>query len=383
MADGTVKQVNPFTGTQVWTIPGRADRPLVPPAERPARRLEPGEELRACVFCPERYLETTPERERVVRRGPEWERLLEVGGAHLFDTVADFRLIPNLYEILSLDYWMANAGYVPSTSARRHQAAYLASPEGREHIHRLDPGGDGLRFFAGSHDVVVSRRHFRDGATWDNESAGSAELTPDEHEQYVALTIRAIRRLYDEHPEACLVAAFQNWQRPAGASFDHLHKQVVAVDEFGTDLQIQLDRLRDQPDLYERWGPAYAEEQGLVIARNAHAVACAGAGHRFPSVEVWSTVPGRPWELPTDAVRGFSDLVHLMHRATGSGVPSNEEWHHQPPAVDSPSPLRVILKWRVNTPAGFEGGTRIYINTIDPWTLRDRVVAALGDLSNR
>ncbi len=29
MPDGTVKQVNPFTGTQVWTVPGRGNRPNV------------------------------------------------------------------------------------------------------------------------------------------------------------------------------------------------------------------------------------------------------------------------------------------------------------------------------------------------------------------
>lgn len=28
MTDGTVKQTNPFSGTQVWTVPGRAQRPL-------------------------------------------------------------------------------------------------------------------------------------------------------------------------------------------------------------------------------------------------------------------------------------------------------------------------------------------------------------------
>lgn len=36
-----------------------------------------------------------------------------------------------------------------------------------------------------------------------------------------------------------------------------------------------------------------------------------------------------------------------------------------------------MLKWRVSTLAGFEGGTKIYVNTIDPWTLRDRVVPRL------
>ena len=28
MADGTIKQVNPFTGTEVWTVPGRGNRPI-------------------------------------------------------------------------------------------------------------------------------------------------------------------------------------------------------------------------------------------------------------------------------------------------------------------------------------------------------------------
>ena len=40
-------------------------------------------------------------------------------------------------------------------------------------------------------------------------------------------------------------------------------------------------------------------------------------------------------------------------------------------------PLRVVLKWRVSTLAGFEGGTKIYVNTIDPWAVRERTVTRL------
>jgi hypothetical protein len=29
MPDGTVKQINPFTGTEVWAVPGRGDKPLM------------------------------------------------------------------------------------------------------------------------------------------------------------------------------------------------------------------------------------------------------------------------------------------------------------------------------------------------------------------
>ncbi|WP_425595304.1 DUF4921 family protein, partial [Pseudophaeobacter arcticus] len=28
MPDGTVKQINPFTGNEVWAVPGRSARPL-------------------------------------------------------------------------------------------------------------------------------------------------------------------------------------------------------------------------------------------------------------------------------------------------------------------------------------------------------------------
>jgi hypothetical protein len=43
-------------------------------------------------------------------------------------------------------------------------------------------------------------------------------------------------------------------------------------------------------------------------------------------------------------------------------------------------PLRAMLKWRVSTLAGFEGGTKINVNTISPDALRARVVRRLGEL---
>ncbi|MDY5785911.1 DUF4921 family protein, partial [Corynebacterium sp.] len=58
-------------------------------------------------------------------------------------------------------------------------------------------------------------------------------------------------------------------------------------------------------------------------------------------------------------------------------VATNEEWHHKPIDLDIPMPLRVNLKWRVSTLAGFEGGTKIYVNTLSPHAIRDRMVANL------
>lgn len=402
LADGTVKQVNPFSGTEVWTVAGRANRPLdrvAPPAEP----IDPEQAGRHCAFCESRYPETTPERERVIRTDSGgWRRIQGLPADQLATApVAEFRVIPNLFEIVSFDYWVLNHGYRPDPRAVAHHRDYLATPAGRDHLAglvrtRLRAAGrsdadlaavpedellaDAMRFFAGCHDVVVARRHFVDDATRADQMAGAGTLTPQEHRQYVAITIRTMLRLYESNPQARLVAAFQNWLRPAGASFDHLHKQLVAVDAYGTDLVAQLERLEDEPRMYERWGPRYAAEQGLVVASNRHAIITAGVGHRFPALEVWCTVPGRPWELGAEVVSDFSDLLHAVHAVTGVVVPNNEEWHHQPPEVQIASPMRVVVKWRVATLAGFEGGTRIYLNTIDPWTIQQQAAERLRAL---
>ncbi|WP_245627265.1 DUF4921 family protein [Kribbia dieselivorans] len=403
LVDGTIKQINPFTGTDVWTVPGRANRPLTGFGVE-AHPIDPAERGRHCAFCDRRYLETTPEITRVVHVGDHWETFDRVAPNRLEATVADFRVVPNLFEIVSFDYWRANHGYEPNAEQVSALRTYESTAAGREHLSALvatrmraagaseadiehlsagDLEDHAIGFFAPSHVVVIARRHFISRATRTDQLAGSMTLSTAEHEQYLRLTIQAMHELYRSNPHAQLVAAFQNWLKPAGASFDHLHKQLVAVDELGNDLRAQLERLEHEPDLYERWGVQYAREQGLVIAENDHAVLTAGVGHRHPSLEIWSTAPGRPWELSEAAVRGWSDLLHAAHAATGVLVPTNEEWHHQPPSIDQPMPLRAILKWRINTTAGFEGGTKIYVNTIDPWTLADRVRAALEPLRAR
>ncbi|WP_301484111.1 DUF4921 family protein [Intrasporangium sp.] len=191
-----------------------------------------------------------------------------------------------------------------------------------------------------------------------------------------------MRALYADNEFARYVSAFQNWGNRAGASFDHLHKQLVAIDELGVQIERECARARQEPDLYARWGAAYAAEQGLVVASTPSAVAFAGVGHQYPSIEIHSRDPrSLPWELGEAQVSDFADLLHACHAATGVEVPSNEEWHHRPPSLDLPMPLRAVIKWRVSTLAGFEGGTKIYVTTLDPRALRDRVVRRMRELA--
>ena len=299
MADGTIKQVNPFSGTEVWTVPGRANRPLGLARPEP-RPLDPAEHDRHCAFCAGRYLETPPEKARVVRgAGGSFETLAGLGAEHLFDTVAAFRRVPNLFEILSYDYWRANYGYELTTAARRHRDDYLASEAGRAHVRavvetKLRAAGrspdeiDAMSedetidaasgFFGGGHDVIIARRHYVDGAADDHRLASAGTLTLDEHHAFIAFTAEAARALYEANRDVRYVSVFQNWLKPAGASFDHLHKQLVAIDERGAQNEAVLARLRADPNVFNEDAVNYAARHSLVIAENEHAVMLAGFG---------------------------------------------------------------------------------------------------------
>ncbi|WP_230208564.1 DUF4921 family protein [Corynebacterium bouchesdurhonense] len=394
MADGTVKQVSPFSGTQVWTVPGRGNRPL---SHHPKEPEPLGESAltHTCNFCEAKQLATPPEKARAVRTERGWEILRNLHPDQLAQTRAEFRRVPNLFEIVSYDYWVRNYGYQMPEAQRAHMEDYLADPAGREHVYdiartRLRASGAGEpetedellevvpAYFGGGHDVIIARRHFIDGAVDDSQLASSGTLTPDEHGAFISFTVDALRELLEANPYTPYVVVFQNWLSPAGASFDHLHKQLVAIDERGVQADLEISKLRRNLNLYNEWGVNYASYHNLVIAENDEAVLVAGIGHRYPTVSVYSkSATCEPWKQTAEEVRGFSDLLHAAHAATGADVACNEEWHYRPVDLDVPMPWRVNVKWRLSTVAGFEGGTKIYVNTLSPFDVRDRLVSNL------
>jgi galactose-1-phosphate uridylyltransferase len=390
LADGTVKQVGPLTGTRVWTVPGRGNRPLAG-ARGPAHVLEPGEHTRLCAFCQDRYLETTPEKTRLV--GGSFARVDRVPASALHDSVAEFRRFGNLFEIVSAEYWRTNHDFHPTADIVAWADDYLADPAGRAHIQQLaairaasadaeiDLRAATVDLVGGSHDVIVARRHVRDDAVHDDDLVSSGVLTPDEHAVYMTFTVEAMREIAAAQPYAAYVSVFQNWLRPAGASFEHLHKQIVAIDEYGPQTERELALLEADPRLYQHAVADLSVRERLLVAANDGSVAFAGIGHRYPAFEVYSrSAAHHPAEHSPTEVRAVSDLVHALHAATGALVPTNEEWHYRPAPAAAPMPWRIVLKWRVSNPAGFEGGTKVYVNTIDPWSLRHRVVDELTRL---
>jgi galactose-1-phosphate uridylyltransferase len=402
MPDGTVKQLNPFTGTEVWAVPGRRSKPITNEIPVTAKRLEAHNPEDYCSFCPPRYTETPPEKSRLVRHNDRWERMDTLAPDRYFETTAEFRRVGNMFEIVTLDYWRKNYAFKMNAARQKWREDYLANPAGLKHITeiihyklrqegRTDEQIEKMpltekfaladAFFGGGHELIIAKRHYRAGAEYDTEMFSSGEMTVDEHFHYFRLTVDALLDIVYTNKYVRYISVFQNWLRPAGASFDHLHKQIVALDEWGASIENQIRMLRDDPNVFNQFGANFAAHHNLIFAENDYAIALAGIGHRYPTIEIYSRAQsGRPYEHADEEIRGISDLVHAIHAAMGSQISCNEEWYYTPIDAVYKMPWHVMIKWRVNVPAGFEGGTSIFINPMTPIELRDRLVPRLYKL---
>lgn len=403
MPDGTVKQINPFTGTEVWAVAGRRVKPITNETARVPQKLEKHTPEDYCSFCQSRYYETAPEKARLIRHPDgRWEQLVRPAPDMYFDTVAEFRRVGNLFEIVTLDYWRKNYAYKMTQTQQRWKEEYLANQTGLKHVtdiiaYKLRREGktdDQIEkmtmaeriaiadaFFGGCHEMIIARRHYKDDAQFDTDLYSSGEMTLEEHFQYFRFTIDAMRDITASNRYVRYISVFQNWLRPAGASFDHLHKQLVAIDEWGSSIEQQTKMIREDPNVYNQFGANFAAHHNLVFAENDFALAFAGIGHRFPTIEIYSkSQAGRPYEHTDEEIRGVSNLVHAIHAAMGSQISCNEEWYYTPIDAVYKMPWHVLIKWRVTVPAGFEGGTGIFINPMTPIEVRDRMVPRLYKL---
>lgn len=403
LADGTLRTLNPVVAEEVWYVPGRASRPITNERRSERKLLDDSERPEnACHFCPKNVFHTPAEKSRVVRQGHSFRVLEKQTAEQSSQTQALFRRVPNLFEIVPFEFWRKNYGLALSPLQRRWKESYLATPLGREHVlgvieEKMEHGGRSPEailetpeaeklqladaFFGGSHDLIVSGRHLVDNATFEDELLASGELSVEDHFIYMSFTLAAATDIARENPHVRYVSIYQNWLAPAGASFDHLHKQVLGIDAWGAGLSRRLELLRAHPPFYNQVILSLARERNLVLAENNHAIAIVEPGHTFPTLAVYSkSAASDPSRLSQDELKGFSDLVHAMHAATGPRMACNEEWYYRPKGVEQPMPFHVLIKWRVNTPAGFEGSAQIHINPLFPDAQHARVLAALKEL---
>ncbi len=402
MPDGTEKHINPFTGTEVWFIPGRGNRPINTVRPDDIKPIQKKKDEDYCDFCSTLYFNTTPEKSRVQIIDGKYQYFENLQPHEILTTPAEFRRISNLFEIVRIDYWKKNYDYRLSDKNQQRKDAYLSTELGRNHIVSMinmklkytgvadseiakmtvdEKIAMSDAFFGGTHELIIPRRHYRDDAKQTIDLASSGALTPEEHFQYFQFTIRAMQDMYENVRYVRYVSVFQNWLREAGASFEHLHKQLVGLDEWGVSVEREIEMAARNPNIYNEYAANFASYNNFVICENDYAIAFADLGHRNPTVAIYSKSENcRPNDHSPSELRGFSDLVHAIHAAMGPGISCNEEWYYMP--VDSvvPMPWHVLIKWRINISAGFEGGTKIYVNPLSISQVRDIIVPRLFDL---
>jgi galactose-1-phosphate uridylyltransferase len=405
LPDGTLKHRNPLSGTEVWTVPSRAHRPIRR-SLAPIQALRPVKKENYCDFCASSYLKTPPEKSRLIQNKNRSYKKIDHLNPRLYETSrAVFRRVANLFEIVTFDYWVKNHGFRPSPSQIQRKKNYLENPVGLAHALKIAEtklslsgySSDDLSrlseneklahanaFFLGSHDLIIAGRHYAPNARQDNQYYSSGEMSPEEHAQFFRFTLDALTDLYAQNPAIRYISVFQNWLQPAGASLNHLHKQLVGMDEWGPSIQRELEAVKKSPNIYNDLIVNFSMDRGLILAENEQAVALCELGHRYPTLAVYSKSPQvRPEKHTPQELRGFSDLVHACHAATGSQIPCNEEWYYAPQDSKQAIPWHVLIKWRTINQAGFEGGTKIYINPLSPEALRNQMAAKLLELRKK
>jgi len=401
MPDGTLKMTSPLTGRTAWWVPGRTGRPVLHDPKASVSHDQIHEPEDYCAFCPEHILQTPPEIERKVENDNGYNSLKRLLPDKLGESSFSFRRFANLYEIVTLHYWRRNYEYKGTDELRDWARMYKNDPEGREHLLTLvSTRTEALReagveipdmdtdqmlseadsFFLGCHQLIVARRHYQPGSTIGRARTlhWSGALSTNEHFEYFRHTSESIRDIYQMNRYVRYVVTFQNWLSPSGASFDHLHKQLVGIDDWGTLITHEVEASRSDPNLYNALVVNCASYNNLVIAENEHAVLFADFGHRYPALAIYSKSRAmNPFDHSDEELRGISDLVHASHAAQGPEMSCNEEWYYRPRDCLDRMPFHVLIKWRLNNPAGFEGGTSIFINPLRPTDVRDEMVPEL------
>jgi UDPglucose--hexose-1-phosphate uridylyltransferase len=310
-----------LTGRLVLLAPGRGARPDTHAATRPVT-----DATRACPFCPGHEGETPPEVARVPpgpADGAGWR----------------VRVVPNLYPIVG----------------------------------GTDPGlgTDGV------HEVVVlSPDH---GATF-------GDLADDQAIDVLTVLRERARAQADAgHAHSQLLI---NQGKAAGASIEHPHAQLVALDFVPPAVTVAVDRFASQPSDPVLADQADAAAAGQTVVSGAAVQAWCPTGAAAPfETRIAATDAGARFEDATDGqIFGIAVVLRDVLAALGRALDTAERRApynvvlHNGPAYDS-----VAYHWwlsivaRTAVVAGFEAGTAILVNTVDP---RDAARELRGESPN-
>ena len=193
----------------------------------------------------------------------------------LSQTTAELRRVPNLFEIVTMDYWKKNFGYQFPEDIRKRKEDYLADKAGYEHVMHIidmklkllgrDPAAVSEQekiemsdaFFAGGHELIVGKNHYVKDAEFDTQLCNSGELTPEEHYQYIKFTIKGMKDIYDNNKHVRYVSVFQNWLKPAGASLTTFTNSLWPLTNGAFQLRGKSTLSERTPTYTTKWGQTW------------------------------------------------------------------------------------------------------------------------------
>ena len=215
MPDGTVKQINPFTGTEVWAVPGRGDKPLMNEVPSAAgKEIDRSGDGKYCSFCETRYYEVPPEKNRLVRMDGQYRSLIRVPPDKL--QRHGRRIPPSREPLRDRHHRLLEEELQLSFDEGCLRLARFVHrrPRGAEHIDAIlnyklkmsSRSEQEIRqkllfnkenmmdaFFGGCHELIIARKHYANGAKFDTQLFSSGEMSEEEHFQYFRFTVEAMR----------------------------------------------------------------------------------------------------------------------------------------------------------------------------------------------
>jgi UDPglucose--hexose-1-phosphate uridylyltransferase len=309
-----------LSGRWVLFAPGRAARPhtYARPAAAPAARPD-------CPFCPGNEHATPPEVARVGDGAPDtpgWR----------------MRVVPNLYPI-------------------------VGGPGGGD-----DSGARGVHI-TGAHEVVIfTTAHDRSFAFLSDDEAAEA---------FVVLRDRVRHHL----AEGCAyVQAVVNHKPAAGASIEHPHAQVLAIDFVPPAVAAELERVTAAGDDLVAKAAATAPDHGLAVVEGPAPAWCPEAASAPYAMRIaHRSTRARFDEAPDTEVavvaRSTRDAVRRLTEVTGDAA-YNLVVHTAPPGPAGFFHWYVDVQPRLTVPAGFELGTGVDVNIVVPEDAAEQLRAA-------
>ena len=168
---------------------------------------------------------------------------------------------------------------------------------------------------------------------------------------------------------------FKNSGPRAGASLEHVHSQLVAVDVVPPVMEAELAAVRDRKDAFANL-LADARATGRIVAAAADLVALVPPAPRQP-FETWimPTAPERHFHAAAaERVAALADLTRDLVARLERLVPDSDYnwWLHQAPFCRTAADAARTASWhwhleilpRVAEVAGFELGTGCHITTM-------------------